>query len=284
MTPRQRNAMVRKIVEHLRPMVAGVADFHSVAPRAGIELPPLLTTEVFEGVPLADLMVPGATASDDAIEERFAYTLFKLIKPEMSDEEPEAKLPAQVQKFVGRSPERFLVWAGRQPGWSLETTPDLRTFVAANGTSEIGVRDGVLLCRYKEYLEGAGWTPSVTGITEPQGYMSKDKAVTLMWGRLRPDSYERSLLGAARFAYQNKFSSIAPWLFATRRIPTAKIERALVSRSWPIKHLFDLLVPHTLDRRTFYRTFGCPKRWTENPAEYVRERAYLKLDYLGVVE
>jgi len=282
MKPIPRARLLRAIADHLVTRFPPGSAYQKKR-RVEIPIPPMLTQLAFEGESLADFMIPTLNIRHDVAIDAFSKILFQDMQPEVLDgERVRGAISDQVLRLVRGSPERYIVWLGQQPGWEMVQGPN--SLYAHNEVDVVGIMDGVVKCRYSEWLTSPKRDVRWPDINDWSTYGTHDKALIYISERLETE-YDRALLGACAMVHITKFINLfAP---AVRRVPQDLKEQAIeivTGRHDIMGKLFKLLVPAVVDKRTFYRMFGCPSRWKLRYPEYLRERLYLKLKNAGLID
>lgn len=282
MKPLPRARLLRAIASHLATRFPP-ATVRQKKRRGEIPIPPMLTTLAFEGESLADFMIPTLNISHGVAIDAFSKILFQEMQPDLlAGEKVRGSISDQVLRLVRGSPERYIVWLGQQPGW--EMGQGTNSLYAHNEVDVVGIVDGVVQCRYAEWLTDRKREIQWSAIDDWSTYETYDTALLYISEQLETE-HDRALLGACAMAYTGKFINLfAP---VVRRVPPdlkEQVVEIVTGRYDLMGKLFKLLVPAVIDKRTFYRMFGCPSRWKLRYPEYLRERLYLKLKNAGLID
>lgn len=281
MKPKPRARLLRKIADYLMDKFpAGLATQKKT--RQTIAIPPLLTPLQFDGESLADFMIPTLNISDESINEGFARIVFQQMQPDLLQGETVwTAISHNVIRLVRGSPERFVVWLGQQPGWEMEQGAN--SLFAHKGEQVLGIVEGIVHCRYSEWMTDRRRDVVWSDVNDWSTYETMDKALVFISQRLESE-YDKALLGACAMAHSGKFIHVfAP---VVRRLPQDlkdEVTDIVTGRYDLMGKLFRLLVPRIMDKRTFYRMFGCPSRWKLRYSEAQREKLYLKLLDAGFI-
>ena len=274
--------VIREHLDRLRPSLSKPCRREFLEPAVAVKftVPAMLPGVQYEGLDLTDLMLPEPRGTDEQVALLFSQLAYAKLAPDLLEDGVQWNVFGNhVRRFIGDSLERCVLWASRRPGCELVHSP---TTLMLHGSVHFGINECKVTCTYDEWLP----TRDVVSVdlTQPTLQVSRDPAFIKLY--LRAQGADRLFLAAARMAYGQGFDSMAPWLSDRRSLTSVakKASEVLVSSENPVLHLYTLMVPNVLAKRTFYRMFGCPDRWITNPSQQVRERMYLKLLHAGLID
>lgn len=301
----ERVKMTHNMLKHLSEKYPARARRGRVDSSALIKVPGLLCDQEFDGVPLSKYMLPEETLEAKEVNDIFTAIAFR----ELSSEEIQSgidggsrglargrefpriygRLPEGARKYVNKDLARYLVYAGHQPGWSLEIAED--TLMAVHESYEIGVFKGKIFCEYKDSLPTRDYPINTSFLWESKKKISYDPSLILLNIRtcLAADEEAKRLVGAMVVANVTMPGGTSPVLkeFTNQKYidkRNKQILEILHSGPDPFNQIEGLLVPGVLPAKIYNTIVGIPSKRSHNPSLDVREKVYLALQDLGIIE
>lgn len=241
-------------------------------------IPPILSSYVFNGVPLHEIMIPNAKDSFGRLAYEFSRSAFKIAHPEQMKYEPWGRFSTmRTRQLVGNSPERFIIVAAMQRGRQLIV--DENTLICDNGVGRFGIEKGVLKFDYSDQIPSelhaynvnwqkvCGWRRR--RIKCPFLIECVTNAVTLE---------QHALIGVLTMCNTNPLNTMfaKPFSYMDRRV----IEGLFALDEGCVPKLFSVMVPQYMTKAEFYALLG-DEKYDGPISERRRARCYNTLIDLG---
>lgn len=216
--------------------------------------PPVLTNIKISGIKLGDLMIPPCYTPLVKLVEIFDQLIWwhNDGAPEEYRDRILDGLQGRARRFVGVSPERFVVWAGGHRDARLASTGgDL----IVEGEVTFGIADGNIFSHENEFA----WPNGVDSVYQETIETTRDTGFISLWERAEQlkDAEAKMLLAAVKVGSQTSINKMAPWVRTRKLKISAGATGALIEKSDdPIADLYRSLVPLRLNRGQFERMFG----------------------------
>lgn len=244
--------------------------------------PPLLGDDEFCGVKLRNIMSPTCYIPVGTLNDRFGELVWWINegRPQSHKDYLFSGMTSASKKFIGYSPERFLIWAGNHKDVTLEVGDNDYLMAACENT--FGLAEGQA---YSTELS-VPFTSFDSTLRSQTRHETRECSFIALLHRAKELGRDDAVaaLGALRAHRDTRLDRMAPWvLLQSDPIDYDLIGRVIAEANDPISEIYSLVVPARMTRDDFEKRLGALEARCLNPSQAQRRSLWAKLVRIGVI-